>query len=81
MVSAAIVITSGSEPVSTADGDEALTSSFSVSFVTSNTNVSIPTTAPTTSQVATEDHLSMIEKPIAYLGDTLTRFIESEKTK
>ena len=40
MVSAPVVITSGSEPVSTADGDGALTSSNSVSTLTTNTNLS-----------------------------------------
>lgn len=34
MVSAPVVLTSASEPVSTSDGDEELTSSFSVSTVT-----------------------------------------------
>ena len=40
MVSEAAVITSVSEPVSTVDDDRALTSTFSVSTVTTNTNVS-----------------------------------------
>ena len=64
MVSAPVAITSGSEPVLTADGDGTLTSSFLLSTVTANTNVSTPTTAPTTSD-ATENRLSMMEKLIA----------------
>ena len=78
-VSALVVITFRSELVSTADGDGALTSSFSVSTVTTNTIVSTPTTAPTVSHIATENCLSMMEKSIACLGDTLTRFIEGQK--
>ena len=53
MVSAPAVIMSGSEPVSTADDNGALTFSFSVSTSTS-------TTFPTTWQVATENRLLMI---------------------
>ena len=79
MVSAPVVITSGSEPVSTADGEGALTSSFSVSTITTNTNVSTPTIVTTTSQVAIKNSLSMMEKSIACLDDTLTRFIEGQK--
>ena len=60
MGSAPALITYGPEPVSTA---------------TANTNVSTSNTAPTTSQDATENRLSMMEKSIASLGDTLTRFI------
>ena len=41
--------------------------------------MSTPATAPTTSQVATENRLSVMEKSIACLGDTLTRFIEGQK--
>ena len=59
--------------------DRVLTSSFSVSTVTTNTNVSKPTTATTTSQVATENRMSVMEKSIACLVDTLTRFIEGQK--
>lgn len=70
---------SASKPVSTADGDGVLTSSFSVSFLTTNTNVSTSTTAPTTSQVATENSLSMMAKSVASLVDTLTRFVEGQK--
>ena len=72
MGSAPALSTSGSEPVSTADGDVALTSTFSVSTATANTNVSTSNTAPTTSQVLTENRSSMMEKSIAPLGDTLT---------
>ena len=79
MVSALVVITFGSEPVSTADGDGPLTSSFSVYTVTTNTIVSTSTTAPTASHIATVNCLSMMEKSIACLGDTLTRFIEGQK--
>ena len=79
MVSALVVITFGSEPVSTADGDGTLTSSFSVYTVTTNTIVSTSTTAPTASHIATENCLSMMEKSIACLGDTLARFIEGQK--
>ena len=79
MGSAPALITSGSEPVSTADYNGALASTFSVSTATANTNVSTSNTAPTTSQVATENHLSVMEKSIASLGDTLTRFIQSQK--
>ena len=49
MVSVSVVITSRSEPVSTAVGNGTLTSSFSMPTVTTNTNVSTPTTAATTS--------------------------------
>ena len=69
--SARALITSGSEPVSTANADGALTSTFSVSTETANTNVSTSNTAPTTSQVATENCLALMEKSIASLGDTL----------
>lgn len=57
MISTPVVFTSGSEPVSTADGDGALISTLSVSTVTTNTNVSTSTTDRTTSQVATENPL------------------------
>ena len=77
--SAPALITSGSEPVSKADGDGALTSTFSVSNATANTNVSTSNTAPTTSQVATENRLSIMEKSIASLSDTLTRLIQGQK--
>ena len=79
MISTPVVFTSGSEPESTADGDVALTSTLSVSTVTTKTKVSTSTTAPTTSQVANENPLLMIEKPIAFLGDIITTFIESQK--
>ena len=79
MISSPAVIKYGPESVSTADGDGALTSTFSVSTVTSNTNVSTPTTAPTTSQVSTENCQSVMEKSIACLDDTVTRFIEGQK--
>ena len=77
MVSAPM-ITLASEPVSTADSDRALTFCFSVSTVTTNT-VWISTTAPTTSQVTTENFLSMMEKSIASIGETLARFTEGQK--
>ena len=79
MVSVPVVITSVSEPLSTADGNGALNSIYSVSIATTNTNVSTPTTVSTTPQVATENRLSVIEKSIACLGDTLTRFVEGQK--
>ena len=79
MISTPVVFTSGSEPVSTADGDGALTSTLSVSTVTTNTNVSTSTTDRTTSQVATENPLWMMKKPIAFLGDIITTFTESQK--
>ena len=60
MVSAPVVITSVSEPLSTADGNGALNSIYSVSIATTNTNVSTPTTVSTTPQVATENRLSMM---------------------
>ena len=59
--------------------DRVLTSSFSVSTLTTNTNVSKPTTSTTTSQAATENRMSVMEKSIACLVDTLTRFIEGQK--
>ena len=42
----ALITSAGSEPVSTADGDGVLTSTFSVSTATTNTNVSTSNTAP-----------------------------------
>ena len=41
--------------------------------------MSTPTTATTTSQVATENRMSVMEKSIACLVDNLTRFIEGQK--
>ena len=79
MGSAPALITSRSVPVSTADDDGALTSAFSVSTATANTNVSTSNTGPTTSQVATQNRLSMMEKSVASLGDTLTRFIQGQE--
>ena len=75
----ALITSAGSEPVSAADGDEVLTSTFSVSTATANTNVSTANTAPITSQVATKNRLSMMEKSIASLDNTLTRFIQGQK--
>ena len=77
MVSAPM-ITLASEPVSTAESDRALTFYFSVSTVTTNT-VWISTTAPTTSQVTTENFLSMMKKSTASIGETLARFTEGQK--
>ena len=79
IVSASVVFTYGSEPISIAGVDGTLTPTLSVATVTINTNVPTPTTAPATSQVATENCLWMMGKSIVCLGDTLTRFIEDQK--
>ena len=79
IVSAAVVITSKYEPVSTADGDGTLTSNFSVSTVTTNTNVSTSITA--LKNIISYYWKSPVNdgKIIACLGDTLRRFIKCQK--
>ena len=57
IVSASVVFTYGSEPISIAGVDGTLTPTLSVATVTINTNVPTRTTAPATSQVATENCL------------------------
>ena len=57
IVSASVAFTYGSEPISIAGVDGTLTPTLSVATVTINTNVPTPTTAPATSQVATENCL------------------------
>ena len=66
MLTPPVVVRSRSEPLLTADGYGALTST--------NTNVSTSTTARTASQVASGNRLSMMGKSIDSLGDTMARF-------